>query len=204
VSLVVKLVREEYAARWGLHLQPQWVIELDSSTPDKFSRHLIIRAPGYAFPNNGAVGAFVAAVLSKPQAVENLWVVKPPKAGEGPPPPDGGNANWGPAAAAALPAGAAAAARGAPAANGQACAGGGAEADPVVGAIPASIAAAAAAATAGLVGRPPCPPGLEMACVVDQGVYTKNRHFRLIWNCKGGKTVLLEPTTRFAMSAQLQ
>ena len=35
----------------------QWVVELDSSTEEKFSRHLIIRTPGHAFADNIAAGA---------------------------------------------------------------------------------------------------------------------------------------------------
>ncbi|KAI8465538.1 MAG: hypothetical protein J3K34DRAFT_461346 [Monoraphidium minutum] len=138
VSLLVALVREEYAARWGLALQPEWVLELDSTTPDKFSRHLVVRAPGAAFRDNIAAGAFVAAVLGRREALSELYVRKP------------------------LPHGAAA---------------------PLDGAADGSN---------GGVGR---------VCVVDKGVYTKNRHFRLPWSCKGGKTALLEPTARFVMSA---
>ncbi len=36
--------------------------ELDSSTPAKFSRHLTVRLPGYAFANNHAMGKFVGQV----------------------------------------------------------------------------------------------------------------------------------------------
>lgn len=112
-------------------------MELDSSTPDKFSRHLIIRAPGHAFADNIAVGAFVAALLAKTAAAENLYVLaKPPGAGGGA--GDGGGG-----------------------------------------------------------GGPPA-----TTCIVDKGVYTKNRHFRLPWCCKGGKSAQLEPTGRFAMSAE--
>jgi hypothetical protein len=37
---------------WDLELLPMHVLELDSTTPHKFSRHLLIRIPGYAFSNN--------------------------------------------------------------------------------------------------------------------------------------------------------
>lgn len=35
------------------------VLELDSSTPDKFSRHVIVRLPGAAFASNAHAGGFV-------------------------------------------------------------------------------------------------------------------------------------------------
>lgn len=37
---------------------------------------------------------------------------------------------------------------------------------------------------------------------VDTAVYTKNRHFRLVYSCKGGRKVSLMPTHRFAMARQ--
>ena len=40
------------------------VIELDSCTQQKFSRHLIIRLPGLAFCTNAHVGAFVRQVVA--------------------------------------------------------------------------------------------------------------------------------------------
>ena len=53
--------------RWGIQLQQQHIIDLDSSCEAKFSRHLVIKAPGAAFPNNLAMGAFVSELLSSPQ-----------------------------------------------------------------------------------------------------------------------------------------
>ena len=41
-----------------------WALELDSSTASKFSRHVIVRAPGVAFASNAHVGAFVREVGS--------------------------------------------------------------------------------------------------------------------------------------------
>jgi hypothetical protein len=38
------------------------VYEFDSSTAEKFSRHLTLRLPGHAFANNHAMGKFVAQV----------------------------------------------------------------------------------------------------------------------------------------------
>ncbi|WPT14083.1 DNA-directed primase/polymerase protein [Picochlorum sp. SENEW3] len=37
---------------------------------------------------------------------------------------------------------------------------------------------------------------------VDTAVYTKNRHFRLVYSCKGGRKASLMPTHRFAMARQ--
>jgi len=36
----------------------QWILELDSSTPEKFSRHLLVRVPGWAFPDQHSSGSF--------------------------------------------------------------------------------------------------------------------------------------------------
>jgi hypothetical protein len=48
-------------------LEDESVIELDSSTESKFSRHVIIRLPGLAFANNRHVGAFVQCMLQNAQ-----------------------------------------------------------------------------------------------------------------------------------------
>ena len=47
-----------------ISLDAEAVVELDSSTATKFSRHLIIPLKGAAFANNGHVGAFVGAMLA--------------------------------------------------------------------------------------------------------------------------------------------
>ena len=97
------------------------VLELDSSTPAKLSRHLIVRIPGAAFASNGHAGQFVAAVVA--------------------------------AAGAELSVGTALRADG---------------------------------------------RGAERGSLVDAAVYSRNRHFRLVWSCKGGKAAVLVPTPRFA------
>ncbi len=48
---------------FGLELDLSWVFELDSSTPAKFSRHLIINIPGKAFSSNIHAGCLVARAL---------------------------------------------------------------------------------------------------------------------------------------------
>ncbi len=50
---------------FGLQLDLNWVLELDSSTSTKFSRHLIIRIPGMAFASNIHAGCVVAQLLQK-------------------------------------------------------------------------------------------------------------------------------------------
>ena len=37
---------------------------------------------------------------------------------------------------------------------------------------------------------------------VDTGVYTKNRHFRIVYSCKGGKNAVLMPTNRYALATR--
>lgn len=48
---------------YGIQLQPQHILELDSSTPTKFSRHLIVQLPGLAWADNGHAGRFVLLVV---------------------------------------------------------------------------------------------------------------------------------------------
>ena len=50
---------------FGLEFDLAWVLELDSSSPTKFSRHLIIRIPGMAFQSNIHAGCVVAHILQK-------------------------------------------------------------------------------------------------------------------------------------------
>ncbi|KAG7669947.1 hypothetical protein Ndes2437B_g06151 [Nannochloris sp. 'desiccata'] len=108
---------------WGLVFDPQTqTYELDSSTPEKFSRHLIVRIPGHAFFHNLAIGHFVSQVIAA--AGTELDVFKNP------------------------------------------------------------------------------PPSEERVSFVDTAVYTKNRHFRLVYSSKGGKTAILKPTERYATGIQ--
>ena len=53
--------------RFDVQLEDSWIIELDSSTPAKFSRHLVIRVPSAAFQSNSHVGAFVKDLCKAPQ-----------------------------------------------------------------------------------------------------------------------------------------
>ncbi len=45
--------------KFQLEMEDSWVLEMDSSSPRKFSRHVIVKIPGAAFQNNFHVGAFV-------------------------------------------------------------------------------------------------------------------------------------------------
>ncbi|KAL5980469.1 hypothetical protein ACLOJK_028377 [Asimina triloba] len=56
ISVIFDLLMEKYAIQGD----QKWVVELDSSTKEKFSRHLIIHIPEMAFKDNSHVGAFVA------------------------------------------------------------------------------------------------------------------------------------------------
>lgn len=55
------------------------MLELDSSTPAKFSRHVVVRTPGAAFRTNAHVGAFVREVCGADEAqgpAEELLIAK--------------------------------------------------------------------------------------------------------------------------------
>lgn len=49
--------------RWQIQLDRTQIIELESSTPAKWSRHLIVWLPGCGFKHNGHMGRFVEALL---------------------------------------------------------------------------------------------------------------------------------------------
>lgn len=48
----------------GVSWKDDYVLELDSSTNVKFSRHIVVRLPQHAFLNNRHVGAFIHNMLS--------------------------------------------------------------------------------------------------------------------------------------------
>lgn len=60
VDATLRLLRAVLRDRLDLHMDDSWVLELDSSTESKFSRHIIIRVPGAAYADNSHVGAIVA------------------------------------------------------------------------------------------------------------------------------------------------
>ena len=56
--------------RFDIEFNKSWVVELDSSSPSKFSRHLVIPIPGAAFQSNFHVGAFVKELCEVPSAAK--------------------------------------------------------------------------------------------------------------------------------------
>ncbi|GAX81169.1 hypothetical protein CEUSTIGMA_g8602.t1 [Chlamydomonas eustigma] len=90
---------------------------------DKFSRHLVVRAPGLALSGGVEAGRFVTLLLRQYEEAKRLMVVKDKSD------------------------------------------------NPEV-----------------------------YCCVVDQAVYSRMRHFRMLWNCKGGKMAVLQPTGRYGTS----
>ena len=56
---------------FGIAMDTSEVVELDSSSPTKFSRHLIIPLPGVAFANNSHVGALVGGLLTQARESED-------------------------------------------------------------------------------------------------------------------------------------
>lgn len=65
VDLLIVITFEALFQKYSIEGDTNWIVELDSSTKDKFSRHLIIRIPGIAFKDNIHVGAFVTEICSR-------------------------------------------------------------------------------------------------------------------------------------------
>ncbi|CAL1404849.1 unnamed protein product [Linum trigynum] len=87
ISVVLELLNEKYSIEGS----GDWIVELDSSTAEKFSRHLVIRIPKAAFKDNSHVGAVVSEVCSrisslkeKDERYNNLFIRKESKSA-GPP-----------------------------------------------------------------------------------------------------------------------
>lgn len=146
-------------------------LELDSSTPAKFSRHLIVHLPGgRLFRSNIHAGRLVRRLLAAagpPPSVEGgkdggsvLWVARPlPEEGEG----------------VAAPAGAATA-RAVAAVTG--------EDDPMPA---AAVSAPSSFPFTAPVAASPTPAPCLFVFAVDTGVYTKNRAFRCWGSRKFGQ-----------------
>ncbi|GER51046.1 DNA primases [Striga asiatica] len=62
VDLLINVIFDLLLEMYSIQGTEDFVVELDSSTEEKFSRHLIIRIPRTAFKDNSHVGAFVAEV----------------------------------------------------------------------------------------------------------------------------------------------
>ncbi|XP_045816541.1 DNA-directed primase/polymerase protein-like [Trifolium pratense] len=83
VDLLISIVLEALHEKYEIHGDHDWIVELDSSTEDKFSRHLIIRIPKAAFKDNSHAGAFVSEICSrilnargKDKRCEKLFIAK--------------------------------------------------------------------------------------------------------------------------------
>lgn len=59
VDSTLSLLKDALLHKFGLEMQDDWVIELDSSSSTKFSRHIILLIPGKIFANNAHIGAFI-------------------------------------------------------------------------------------------------------------------------------------------------
>ncbi|KAI9159989.1 hypothetical protein LWI28_004026 [Acer negundo] len=60
VDLLISVTLDALRDNYCIEGNEDWIIELDSSTGEKFSRHLVIRIPKTAFKDNSHAGAFVA------------------------------------------------------------------------------------------------------------------------------------------------
>ena len=174
----------------------QWrVVDLDSSTPKKFSRHLIIRlADGSAFADNAHCGHFVHALVSSLVArrrseplIQELFVLPapPPEPSQHPAPAVGQTG------AAAADAGESCAVPSVGANSTSGAAQAGAAADAAAAAIRPTETHAAAPVAVTSASAPATRP--SRVCFVDLSVYTRNRCFRLYKSSKAGKAAELQP-----------
>ncbi|XP_015694625.1 DNA-directed primase/polymerase protein [Oryza brachyantha] len=83
VDILVAVTFSALHDKYSIEGQEEWIIELDSSTEEKFSRHLIIRIPKTAFKDNSHVGAFISEICSRIAAqraanpnFEKLYITK--------------------------------------------------------------------------------------------------------------------------------
>ncbi|KAK3238400.1 hypothetical protein CYMTET_51584 [Cymbomonas tetramitiformis] len=88
IASLLALTAQALQAQHSVSFEPEDVVELDSSTEAKFSRHLILHLPGAAFSDSVECGLFVRGVLEK---AEDEWLADPRlaslmvwKEGEGP------------------------------------------------------------------------------------------------------------------------
>ncbi|CAA7035349.1 unnamed protein product [Microthlaspi erraticum] len=65
VDIFISAILEALHGKYAIEGQEDWIVELDSSTKDKFSRHLIVIIPKVAFKDNLHVGAFVGELCSR-------------------------------------------------------------------------------------------------------------------------------------------
>ncbi|XP_059629157.1 uncharacterized protein LOC132271715 isoform X4 [Cornus florida] len=65
VDLLISVIFEALLEKYSVEGNQEWIVELDSSTKEKFSRHLVIHIPKSAFKDNSHAGAFVAEICSR-------------------------------------------------------------------------------------------------------------------------------------------
>ncbi|KAF8413231.1 hypothetical protein HHK36_001207 [Tetracentron sinense] len=65
VDLLISVILDALLEKYSIQGNLEWIVELDSSTEEKFSRHLIIRIPETAFKDNSHAGAFIAEICSR-------------------------------------------------------------------------------------------------------------------------------------------
>ncbi|KAJ4955758.1 hypothetical protein NE237_012541 [Protea cynaroides] len=65
VDLLISVILDALFEKYSIQGDREWIVELDSSTEEKFSRHLILRIPKTAFKDNSHAGAFVAEICSR-------------------------------------------------------------------------------------------------------------------------------------------
>ncbi|KAM7273250.1 hypothetical protein ACFE04_027914 [Oxalis oulophora] len=65
VDLLISVVLEALLEKYSIEGNEDWIVELDSSTEEKFSRHVVVRIPNTAFKDNIHAGAFVAEICSR-------------------------------------------------------------------------------------------------------------------------------------------
>ncbi|KAI5657830.1 hypothetical protein M9H77_26623 [Catharanthus roseus] len=83
VGILLSVVFDALREKYSIEADHDCIVELDSSTEGKFSRHLIVRLPKAAFKDNSHAGAFVAELCSrintskeKDDKFKNLFVSK--------------------------------------------------------------------------------------------------------------------------------
>jgi DNA-directed primase/polymerase protein len=63
VRAFFSLLRNALKVRLGIVMDDKWIIEFDSSSDVKFSRHVVVRLPGAAFLDNSHVGHFAHEIV---------------------------------------------------------------------------------------------------------------------------------------------
>ncbi|KAG0473224.1 hypothetical protein HPP92_015081 [Vanilla planifolia] len=71
VDTLICVTLDSLSEKYSIDGNHEAVVELDSSTDEKFSRHLIIRLPKVAFKDNSHVGAFVSEICLRMDSLRN-------------------------------------------------------------------------------------------------------------------------------------